>query len=201
MLTWIKNHFNTLNHLILTTSITSQMGEVFSLAKASQYFIEYVHTIKSIQGKIIFIGNGGSAGIASHLAIDYAKNGEFPAMSFSDPSAMTCLSNDFGFEFVFSKQLEYIARREDMIVAISSSGQSLNIINAANTARWLGCELITFTGFDNDNPLKTMGNLNFHVNSHSYGFVEVAHLALGHAMLDFILEARNNKSPEVTNSS
>src|SRR5262245_65309265 len=77
---------------------------------------------------IMFIGNGGSAGIASHLAIDFAKNGGLRALALNDAAALTCLGNDLGYEAVFAKQLDFHARPGDMLIAISSSGMSANII-------------------------------------------------------------------------
>ena len=83
----------------------------------------------------MFVGNGGSAGIASHLAIDFSKNGGMRAMAFNDPSALTCLGNDLGYENVFAKQIEFHGRAGDLLIAISSSGRSPNILNAVKAAR------------------------------------------------------------------
>jgi D-sedoheptulose 7-phosphate isomerase len=97
---------------------------------------------------------------------------------------LTCLSNDYGYEFVFEKQVEFHARKGDVLVAISSSGKSVNILNAVKAARKIGCSVMTFSGFDKQNPLAKLGDLNFYVDSKEYGFVEVGHVALMHAMLD-----------------
>ena len=132
-------------------------------------------------GKIIFIGNGGSNGIASHLAIDYTKNGGIRSVAFSDAPTLTCLANDFGYEKVFAKQLEYYATPKDVAVIISSSGKSPNIIAAA---RW--CEeipLITFSGMNPENQLRRMGLLNFYTPAADYGLVELTHFALLHGIV------------------
>jgi len=188
MLAWIENHFNTLRHLQLNTITTDQQGKLVTLDEGFKRYIQAVRGIRNIQGKLMFIGNGGSAGIASHLAIDYSKNGKMHAQTFTDVSAITCLSNDYGYEHVFAKQIEYHARKEDVLIAISSSGKSINILNAVSAARKVGCHVITFSGFESGNPLSQVGDLNFYVASKEYGFVEVAHVALIHAMLDYILE-------------
>jgi D-sedoheptulose 7-phosphate isomerase len=201
MLDWIRNHFNTLNHLLLNTSVTDQAGHDCSIAEGSKRYIQYVTSILHSQSKLMFMGNGGSAGIASHLAIDYSKNGHLPAMAFSDAAALTCLSNDYGYEHVYAKQIEFHARKEDVLIAISSSGKSINILNAVAAARSAGCKVISFSGFEINNPLSRLGDLNFYVDSKAYGFVEVAHLALGHAMLDYIMETRhplNEKQNTIT---
>jgi D-sedoheptulose 7-phosphate isomerase len=195
---WINDYFNTLRHLQLTTSVTDSEGHSVSLSEGFKAYIQYARRTRAQHTKIMFIGNGGSAGIASHMAIDYSKNGHLPALAFSDPSALTCLSNDYGYEHVFAKQIEYHARKGDFLVAISSSGKSINILNAIAVARKIGCEIATFSGFDPGNPLARLGDINFFVNSREYGFVEVAHLSLGHSLLDYMIadECRENKDHE-----
>jgi D-sedoheptulose 7-phosphate isomerase len=138
----------------------------------------------------MFIGNGGSAGIASHMAIDFSKNGGIPAMCFNDGAALTCLGNDFGYEEVFAGQLRFHARKGDVLFAISSSGASPNILRGAEVAREIGCRLVTITGFRADNPLRALGDVNFHVGVSEYGIVEVAHTALIHAVVDLKLAVR-----------
>ena len=118
------------------------------------------------------------------MAIDYTKNGGIRAMAMNDGAALTCLSNDLGYENVFAKQLEMHAREGDLLVAISSSGSSENILRAVGAARDRGCAVITLSGFSSNNPLRQLGDLNLYVPSGEYGFVEVTHLSLCHAMLD-----------------
>jgi D-sedoheptulose 7-phosphate isomerase len=142
------------------------------------------HSVHYAGNTIIFIGNGGSAGMASHLAIDFSKNGGLRSLAFNDASALTCLGNDLGYENVFAKQLEFHARAGDLLIAISSSGQSANILAAVESARRAKAGVITFSGFGRDNKLRRTGDLNFYVRSCEYGFVEVAHLSLCHAILD-----------------
>jgi len=134
--------------------------------------------------KIMFIGNGGSAAIASHMANDYSKNGGLRATAFNDSSALTCLGNDFGYEHVFAKQIELHRRPGDLLIAISSSGRSRNILNAVDAAVSGGCRVATLSGFSPENPLRRMGDINFYLESAAYGFVEIGHLALCHAVLD-----------------
>lgn len=135
-------------------------------------------------GRVFFIGNGGSAAISSHMAVDYTKNGGVRAMAFNDVPTLTCFGNDFGYDRVFSKQLEYYATARDLVVIISSSGRSLNIIEAANTARTMKLPLFTFTGMNPNNALRALGHMNYWVPSADYGIVELTHLTLLHAMVD-----------------
>jgi D-sedoheptulose 7-phosphate isomerase len=135
--------------------------------------------------KVIFIGNGGSNAIASHMASDISKNGGVRAVAFNDLPTVTMLGNDYGYEHVFSKQLEFYGFPEDILVAISSSGGSHNILNAARKAREMKVRLFTFTGMvkTGENQLKTMGEINFITPSTDYGIVEVAHLSLIHSVI------------------
>lgn len=197
MLNWINNHFNTLCQLQLNTSVNNHQGQSLTLEEGFQQYIQCVKSIRQANNKIMIIGNGGSAGIASHMAIDYSKNGGLYAMTLTDASAVTCLSNDYGYEYVFSKQIEYHGRKGDVLIAISSSGKSQNILNAVKAAKTLGCHVITFSGFEVKNPLSQAGDLNFFVNSKEYGFVEVAHLSLGHAMLDYIIQQEHQTKPHL----
>lgn len=150
--------------------------------------VELVRTAQGAGRKVIMVGNGGSAGIASHQAVDYWKNGGVRAVAFNDASLLTCIGNDLGFENLFSAPIERFADPEDVVFAISSSGSSPNILNAAMAARSTGCKLITFSGFAKSNPLRGQGDLNFHVDSHSYGLVEILHLYIIHSILDAKLQ-------------
>lgn len=185
---WIKNHFHQLYELQLNAAVTDKALNKLSLADGFERCVQVFTGVRQSQGKIMFVGNGGSAGIASHLAIDFSKNGKMPSMAFSDASAITCLSNDYGYEHVFAKQIEFHGRKGDVLVAISSSGKSPNITNAVAAARKLGCEVITFSGFMPGNPLSKLGDVNYYIDSNEYGFVEVAHMGIGHTILDYIIE-------------
>ena len=143
-------------------------------------------------GKVFLIGNGGSASIASHIAVDFWKNGGVQAMAFNDSSLLTCVGNDYGYPFVFEKPLEMFARKGDVLIAISSSGKSENILRGAASASRRGIHVITCSGFRVDNPLRTAGEWNFYVPSDSYGHTEILHLSICHAIVDEII-ARQKK--------
>ena len=162
-------------------------GVILSLADATTQSMALIRCASQDGGKIIFIGNGGSAAIASHMAIDFSKNGGMPAVCFNDAVALTCLTNDLGYEEVFSQPIRMLSKSNDVLVAISSSGQSRNIINAVKAAHSIHMKVITLSGFDEANLLVNEGNINFHVPSNRYGAVEITHLTLCHALLDLIL--------------
>lgn len=140
--------------------------------------------------RLFLIGNGGSAGIASHMAADFLKNGDIPATALTDPATLTCLANDFSYADVFAKQIELQAHPHDILIAISSSGRSANILRACDAARSCDAKIVTLTGFDKDNPLSKLGDHNYHVASHDYGIVETVHLGMLHATLRELMNAR-----------
>ena len=140
--------------------------------------------------KVIFVGNGGSAAIASHQAVDYWKNGGMRAIAFNDPALLTCVGNDFGYPHVFEKPIAMFADKGDVLIAISSGGRSENILRAVAAGVAAGCRVITLSGFRPDNPLRGRGEINFYVPSDSYGYVEITHLALCHCIVDTIIATR-----------
>lgn len=177
-------YFSTLASLLSNAEVTDGTNRKLPLAEGCEWVRRAAHRAHDGGNKMIFVGNGGSAGIASHLAIDFSKNGNLRAMAFNDPSALTCLGNDLGYENVFAKQIEFHGRPGDLLVAISSSGRSANMLNAVKAARAIKCGVVTYSGFTADNTLRGLGDINFYVDSKEYGFVEVSHLALCHAVLD-----------------
>ncbi|MDE3060852.1 MAG: SIS domain-containing protein [Pseudomonadota bacterium] len=180
----IQRYFNVLGNLPLATQVTDRQGKPMPLEKAFTEITARMRQAHTQGNTLLFIGNGGSAAIASHMANDFSKNGGLRAMAFNDGVVLTCLSNDLGYENVFARQMEMHARPGDVLVAISSSGKSPNIIKAVDEARARGCYIVTLSGFAFGNPLRTFGDCNLYVNSGEYGFVEITHLALCHAILD-----------------
>jgi D-sedoheptulose 7-phosphate isomerase len=131
----LEKYFDTLARLIREVEVTDSRGKPVAADEAFGRVRKSAHTAHDGGNKIIFIGNGGSAGIASHLSIDFSKNGNLRSLAFNDPSALTCLGNDLGYENVFAKQIDFHARPGDVLIAISSSGKSPNILAGVNMAR------------------------------------------------------------------
>lgn len=175
-------------HRLLDSFSASNANGALPYEEAVAHGVQLVRTAQAEGRKVIMVGNGGSAGIASHQAVDYWKNGGVRAIAFNDASLLTCIGNDLGFDQLFSAPIERFADAEDIVFAISSSGSSPNILNAAKAARNAGCRLVTFSGFATDNPLRAMGDVNFHVSSFSYGLVEILHLFIIHTILDAKLQ-------------
>lgn len=136
----------------------------------------------------IFYRNGGSAAIASHMTADFMKNGGMRTYSLYDNSVTTCMGNDYGYEFIFSRPLELLIKENDLLVAISSSGNSMSIVNAVAVAKEKGAEVITLSGFKQDNKIRQMGDYNLHVGIEHYGIVESVHNLVLQQVVDVILE-------------
>jgi D-sedoheptulose 7-phosphate isomerase len=198
----INRYFAALMDHLVQTEVKSASGGRVEFAEALNQVMVWARTAHAVGAKVIFIGNGGSASIASHMATDYSKNGGVRSIALNDSSMLTCLSNDIGYEHVFAKQIELYARPGDLMIAISSSGRSLNILNAVQVARAAQCNIVTFSGFGPNNPLRSLGDLNFYIPSDRYGFVEIGHLTICHAILDFLcgLRVAANLAPAGANA-
>lgn len=143
---------------------------------------------KDRRAQLFFIGNGGSSAIASHMTADFMKNGGMNTYCLYDNAVTTCMGNDYGYEYIFSKPLEFLLRENDLLVAISSSGNSQNIVNAIEVAKNKRAFVITFTGFRPDNKVKQLGDINVYVPCEKYGMVESIHNLILQQIVDMIME-------------
>ena len=155
----------------IATCIRSIEQDQLTLSSATQL----LHETRERDGKVILVGNGGSAAMASHVSVDLTKVAGLRAVNFNEADLITCLANDYGYEHWVEKALEFYADPNDLIVLISSSGKSSNIVNGASQAKQMKLALITFTGFAADNPLRKLGDLNFWADSQAYNVVEMTH--------------------------
>ena len=137
--------------------------------------------------KVIFSGNGASAAIASHAALDFTKQGKIKSSTFHDPALITAYANDYGYEKWLAKILESHMQKNDTLVLISVSGESPNIIEAAKYAKSKNIKLVTFTGKNENNSLKNLGDINFWVNSNAYNIVEGIHMIWLTTVVDMII--------------
>jgi D-sedoheptulose 7-phosphate isomerase len=136
---------------------------------------EITINIKKNNNKILIFGNGGSAAIASHFSVDMTKIGKIRTVNFNESDLLTCFSNDYGYENWVKKCIEFYSDDGDLIILISSSGESKNMINAAKFCNKKKLKLVTFTGFKKSNKLKKYGNLNFWTKSSIYNHIENIH--------------------------
>jgi D-sedoheptulose 7-phosphate isomerase len=177
-----------LNRLTVTTSA----GETIPVGEGFARWVSLTREADRRARHIYFIGNGASAMMASHFAADACKNAGLSAMAFNDAALLTATANDVAFEEVFALPLQRIARAGDLLTAISSSGNSPNILRALDTARSMSMTIVTLTGMCADNQARTKGDLNFYVPLERYGWVECAHQLVLHYWLDQYLNLHGN---------
>ena len=175
---------------------TNKVGDILPSEDAIDSILKLLADIRSQGGTVYLIGNGGSAAVASHASTDFFKTGGMRALTLHDPSTLTCFSNDYGYENAFSNRLARLLNPQDVLVAISSSGCSMNILNAAACANVSGANLVTLSGFSTDNPLRNAGMINYWLSSDDYGMVEIGHLFMLHYIADQLAlewDAENGK--------
>jgi D-sedoheptulose 7-phosphate isomerase len=138
---------------------------------------EKILKTKLNNGIVYLVGNGGSSSIASHVSTDLLKACKIKSKTFHDVNLITCYSNDYGYEFWLSKAIEDVCNKDDLLIAISSSGNSKNIINAAKAMKKIGADVFTLTGFEENNQLKIENN-GIWIDSNNYNIVEATHLVI-----------------------
>ena len=168
-------------------AVTLADGAAIDAAEGFRRWIALAREGREADRRIHFIGNGASAMMASHFAADACKNAGLSAMAFNDASLLTAIANDIAFEEIFALPLRQLARAGDMVVAISSSGASPNIVRALDVARSMSAKIVTLSGKRPDNPARARGDLNFYVSADRYGWVECAHQLILHYWLDQFL--------------
>ena len=146
-----------------------------------------IKDVKDNNGKIIIVGNGGSAAIASHASIDFTKAAQIRSVTFNESSLLTCFSNDYGYDKWVAKALDFYADKQDMVILISSSGESKNIINGAIKAKKMGLPLVTLSGFSSNNNLRELGDVNLWIDSSQYNIVEIVHQTWILSIVDYII--------------
>ena len=174
----------TFDTIIANTTFTNHEGKAQSIEQAYQQIVQLLEKHRAGNGVVYLIGNGGSAAVVSHMLTDFINVCRLRVSTLHDPALITCMSNDYGYDNAFKQALQTMFRKDDILIAVSSSGKSANICNAAKAFKQAGGRVITLTGFNSDNPLRASGDHNFWLNSQDYGFVEVGHLFLLHNLSD-----------------
>ncbi len=163
----LKKYFNN-----FASKISSNNSIFKDLIKVKDLIIK----TKKNNSRVLIFGNGGSAAIASHVSVDLTKNLKVKAINFNEADLITCFSNDFGYEKWIEKTIEFYADKKDILILISSSGKSKNMINACKAAKKKKIsKIITFTGNKKNNPLSKLGDINMWVDSNIYNHIENIH--------------------------
>ena len=185
-----QHNISSLYGLLEKLSVRDSQGINLEVDKGFGILAELTVRVRSEGASIYYLGNGASASMASHFAADMAKNGGVRTMVFTDLSLLTSVANDFNYEQVYAEPLRWYMKREDVVVAISSSGNSPNIVRAVVQAKGLGGTIITVSAMREDNAIRKLGNLNLYVPAKNYGLAETAHAAILHFWMDLVESKR-----------
>ena len=174
---WLDGYFDLYRQALATDGIQDKLVAFHDLAVQ----------VRERKGKLMFAGNGASASIASHGAVDFTKQGRTRAVDFNEPNLITCLSNDFGYENFMAKAVEFYADDGDVLVLISVSGKSPNALAAARYAKSRGIPVVSFTGSAPDNPLRALSDIDFWLGSRAYNVVEGIHMVWLTTVVDMLV--------------
>ncbi len=189
MMTYCADYFQLIRNGLANMIVTNREGTIVSHEDAFDIWAKKAQSIKNeTKGLIFFCGNGASASMAEHMSHDWFQNAVINTTTCAETAHITAISNDISYDEVYSYRIKRILSERDMLVGISSSGNSLNIINAVDAANENGVFTITISGKKEDNRLRNMGDLNFYVPLQTYGEVESAHAVLLHGALDYFLD-------------
>ena len=156
----------------------SRYQKLFFESRDDKSILEFRDSINRTnleKGRLIFIGNGASASLSSHAATDFTKQAKIPAIAFNDHNLITALSNDYGYENWVSKAIDYYSKDNDMLIFISVSGESKNLINGINFAKKRNLKTASLTGSKEQNTLRLNSDISLWVDSNAYNIVECLH--------------------------
>lgn len=166
------------------TRISDGLGKLLDVEAGIGGVLDLLRDVRARAGTLYLVGNGGSAAVAAHSVTDFVNVAGLRATTLHESSLLTCMANDYGYENAFARMLKTLARPGDALIAISSSGNSRNIRNAASGIRELGGSAITLSGFAPDNALRALGDVNVWLDSRDYGMVEIGHQFVLHNLAD-----------------
>jgi D-sedoheptulose 7-phosphate isomerase len=172
---------------LLSLTATNYDGKPLDIEAAFALWVDWTVQIREQKRTIFLIGNGASASMASHVAADLAKNAHVHTEVFTDLALITAIANDLSFQEIFSEPLKRRLVPGDTVVAISSSGQSPNILQAAETTKKHGGKVVSLSAMDSENSLRRLGDLNFYIPAQTYGMAETCHTAILHYWIDLTI--------------
>ena len=174
---WLDDYMARYQRAIFVPEVRAKLAAFYNLA------IE----IRERKRKLMFAGNGASASIASHGAVDFTKQGRVRGVDFNEPNMITAFANDYGFATYLAKAVEFYADDGDALVLISVSGRSPNVVEAAQYAKTRGIKVVSFTGSNMDNPLRALSDIDFFVDSRAYNIVECTHMIWLTTVVDMLV--------------
>jgi len=170
-----------------------QLSEVFQKTKytdahkelsPSDALSQAIEMLKGVKGIVYCIGNGASGDIASHFSAELMKNCHLASQTLFNTSLFTSIANDLGYEHTFSHPLEKLLKPDDLLIALSGSGKSKNVLRALEVALKIRCPIMTFSGCEWENPLRQKGHWNAWIDCKEHGMIETLHFFLFHAIID-----------------
>lgn len=182
------------NQVMLGTKCTDKEGKSINLELGLQRVTTILKKLQESKHSVYIVGNGGSAATASHIITDFINMCNLRTFVLHESSLVTCMSNDYGYEHAYERLIGIMMNPGDVLIAISSSGQSMNIHRAVKQAQILDGVVVTFSGFKADNILRQLGDINLWLDSNSYGFVEIGHLFLLHHLAEKLATLIHAKS-------
>ncbi len=187
-MSYYTNYALAIQKALEESNFSESQGLTFNKSTGLEIWNGLVSSTMQNGHTLFFIGNGASATMSSHMALDFTKNGGVNSLAFNDSAFLTAISNDISYKSVFSHCIEKFGRQGDLLVAISSSGNSQNITNGVKAATAKGMKTVTLSGMKPNNPLRQLGDLNVYVPAETYGIVECCHQILLHCWLDSFME-------------
>lgn len=182
-----KRYYEEVYNGLQNTIVTTGQKEV-SLDEGIDLWVEKARAVQTKGGLLFFCGNGASCSMAEHMSHDWFQNAKVNTYTVSETAHLTAISNDISYADVFAYRIERILSEKDILVTVSSSGNSPNVIRAIEEAKKKGAYVITVSGKKAENKSRRLGDLNFYVPLDTYGLVESAHAVLLHDALDTFLE-------------
>ncbi len=186
-----QEYVRSMTGLMEKMEVTDDTGAALAPNDAFARLLSETVAVRKRQNTIYCIGNGASASMASHFSADLAKNGQLHTEVFTDLALFSAIANDMGFEYVYSEPLRRRGVCGDLLLAISSSGESPNIISCCDCAAQLKMKTVTLSAMKPGNRLRQKGFLNFYFPADTYGGAESLHAGLLHYWIDTVVENFN----------
>lgn len=183
-----------IKQILDSLSFRDDAGKDLLLAQGFQLWLDKTNGLKQSGNYLYLIGNGASASMSSHFAADINKNADIHTQVFTDLALITAMANDISYDQVFAQPLKKRAKAGDMLVTISSSGSSPNILAAINAAQEMGLYVVTVSAMREDNPSRSMGHLNIYTPATTYGHAETAHAAVLHFWTDLLVSCHQRQT-------
>lgn len=196
---YVEKFASALHEALVGVRFTDRSGQDLDKDVALDFLCNLSRRCQDTSTTQFFCGNGASAAFASHMALDWSKNAGVRSLAFNDSSLLTALGNDVSIEAIFARSLRMYASQRDLLISISSSGNSPNILKAIEEARAMNMSVVTMSGLSPDNQSRMMGDVNIYVSAKTYGIVESAHQVLLHAWLDRFLSLEEWNAAEAQN--